>query len=207
MKYFLSVCLILVFSIGSNAQQAQSVSLNLYGGYAFKDKVNIDNGFYTNIDAGFDYGAGIEYFLQKTHSLELRWMGMGTKLPLYGPTGNQLNKDNDEGSTNYILIGSTGYFGQGDKVKPYGGIGLGVGIVSVKDAGSTTKFAWDAKLGVKLKTSSSMSVNLQAYVKSVSAAVGSDLYLTYWGPVAFTDYATIFQFGIGAALCFNFKKK
>jgi opacity protein-like surface antigen len=169
--------------------------------------VSIDNGFYTKISSGFDYGAGIEYFIQKTNSVELRWLGMGTKLPLYGPTGNQLNKNNDDGSTNYILVGGTGYFGNGAKAVGYGGAGIGVGIVSLKDGGSSTKFAWDAKLGVKLKTSSTMSVNLQAYVKSISAAVGSDLYLSWWGPVAVADYATIFQFGLGGVLCFNFKKK
>jgi hypothetical protein len=135
---------------------------------------------------------------------------MGTSFPFHGPAGSQLNTGKDEGSINYILLGGTGYLGSGTKAKtaPYIGAGLGVGILSLKEGNSATKFAWDAKMGVKIKTSSSVSVNLHAFVQSVISAVGYDYYwYPGWGTTAFTDYATIFQFGLGGAICFHFKKK
>jgi len=181
----------------------------LYGGYNFKDKVNFDAS-YGYINEAFQYGAGLEYFPARNKSFELRWLGMGTEFPFHGPSGTQLNIGKDEGSINYILIGGNSYFGSDPKAKalPYFGAGLGVGILALKDGNSETHFAWDAKLGVKIKTASAVSVNLHAYVQSIIAAVGYDYYYyPGWGTTAFTDYASIFQFGLGGAICFNFKKK
>ena len=195
--------------IGLRAQEPKSLSLNLYGGYNFKDKVNFDAS-YGYINEAFQYGAGLEYFPARNKSFELRWLGMGTEFPFHGPSGTQLNIGKDEGSINYILIGGNSYFGSDPKAKalPYFGAGLGVGILALKDGNSETHFAWDAKLGVKIKTASAVSVNLHAYVQSIIAAVGYDYYYyPGWGTTAFTDYASIFQFGLGGAICFNFKKK
>jgi hypothetical protein len=135
---------------------------------------------------------------------------MGTEFPFHGPSGTQQNVGKDEGSINYILLGGNSYFGNDPKAKamPYFGAGLGVGILALKEGSSETHFAWDAKLGVKIKTASAVSVNLHAYVQSIISAVGYDYYYyPGWGTAAFTDYASIFQFGLGGALSFNFKKK
>ena len=209
MRRLIFLSTVLFLAIGLKAQEPKSLSLNLYGGYNFKDKVNFDAS-YGYINEAFQYGAGLEYFPSRNKSFELRWLGMGTEFPFHGPSGNQLNIGKDNGSINYILIGGNSYFGSDPKAKalPYLGAGLGVGILALKDGNSETHFAWDAKLGVKIKTASAVSVNLHAYVQSIIAAVGYDYYYyPGWGTTAFTDYASIFQFGLGGAICFNFKKK
>ena len=209
MRRLIILSTVFFLAIGLRAQEPKSLSLNLYGGYNFKDKVNFDAS-YGYINEAFQYGAGLEYFPARNKSFELRWLGMGTEFPFHGPSGTQLNIGKDEGSINYILIGGNSYFGNDPKAKalPYFGAGLGVGLLALKDGNSETHFAWDAKLGVKIKTASAVSVNLHAYVQSIIAAVGYDYYYyPGWGTTAFTDYASIFQFGLGGAICFNFKKK
>lgn len=199
-----------IFAISLKAQEPKSFSLNLYGGYNFKDKVNFDAS-YGYVSEAFQYGAGVEFFPSRNKSFELRWLGMGTSFPLYGrATGNHLNNGKDDATVNYILIGGNSYFGSDPKARalPYLGAGLGVGILAMKEGGSSTDFAWDAKLGVKIRTQSTVSFNIHAYVQSVISAVGYDYYYyPGWGTTAFTDYASIFQFGLGGALCFNFRKK
>ena len=209
MRRLIILSTVFFLAIGLRAQEPKSLSLNLYGGYNFKDKVNFDAS-YGYINEAFQYGAGLEYFPARNKSFELRWLGMGTEFPFHGPSGTQLNVGKDKGSINYILLGGNSYFGSDPKAKalPYFGAGLGVGILALKDGNSETHFAWDAKLGVKIKTASAVSVNLHAYVQSIIAAVGYDYYYyPGWGTTAFTDYASIFQFGLGGAICFNFKKK
>ncbi|HEU5164128.1 MAG TPA: outer membrane beta-barrel protein [Chitinophagaceae bacterium] len=209
MRRLVLLSTVFFLAMGLKAQEPKSLSLNLYGGYNFKDKVNFDAS-YGYINEAFQYGAGLEYFPSRNKSFELRWLGMGTEFPFHGPAGTQLNVGKDKGSINYILLGGNSYFGSDPKAKalPYLGAGLGVGILSIKDGNSATKFAWDAKFGVKIRTASSVSVNLHAYVQSIISAVGYDYYYyPGWGTTAFTDYASIFQFGLGGAICFNFKKK
>ena len=201
---------LLCFAVPSTfGQQSNSISLNLYGGYAFRDKLKFDN-FYGYVNSAFEYGAGVEYFMQRTKSIELRYLRMDTDLPLYGSGGTKLNEGKDAGAVNYILIGGNSIFGSDIHAKtvPYAGLGVGVGIVSLKDVNNSTKFAWDARLGVKIKTSSTMSVNLHGYFQSVIAAAGDEFYVTSGGAeIALPEFASIFQFGLGGALCFNFKKK
>src|SRR5688500_17652058 len=86
------------------AQSAKSIAINVYGGYVFQDRVELD-AFTSYARDGFQYGAGLEYFVHETKSVELRYLRQGTTFPLYGPGGEQLNKDRDEGSITYILIG------------------------------------------------------------------------------------------------------
>lgn len=210
MTRFFLVIVVFSMAVSLKAQEPKSLSLNLYGGYNFKDKVKFDAS-YGYVNEAVQYGAGLEYFPSRNKSIELRWLSMGTEFPFHGPSGTHLNVGKDEGSINYILIGGNTYFGSDPNAKalPYIGAGLGVGILALKETdNSSTEFAWDAKLGVKIKTSSAVSVNLHAYVQYVVSAVGYDYYYyPGWGTTAFTDYASIFQFGLGGAISFNFKKK
>ena len=207
MKPLLILSAVILFSIGVKAQQSNSVSLNLYGGYTFGDKVNFDLS-YANVDAAFQYGGGLEYFLQRTKSVELKYLRMDTHLPYYLANETHVNIDKDKGAVQYVLLDFNSYFGNSTaKAIPYAGAGLGAGIISINDGNTATKFAWDAKLGVKLKTASSLSINLQAYIQSVISAFGSDYWIYPGGAVAAVpDYATLFQFGLGAVVCFNFSK-
>ena len=206
MKKYNLFLVVFLFSFFAKAQTSNSFLLNLYGGYAFQDKVEYDD-TYGYVEDGFEYGAGLEYFFIDNSSVELKYNRLDTKLPLYGPLGNQINAGDDKGAINYILVDYTHYFNAGsDKLLPYLGAGAGVAILETPQSGSGTYFAWEAKLGVKITTSSPVSINLNAYLQSMSAAVGNSYYWTYVGVVGVTDYVSTFQFGLGATLSYDFSK-
>lgn len=204
MKNYSLIVLVFLFSAAMMAQDKGSVVLDVYGNYVFSDKVNFDYGHAT-IEDGFQYGIGLEFFPQTSTSVELKYLRIDTSLPLYYENGSQVNPGDDKGAINYVLLGGNHYFDKGTKVTPYLGGGLGIGIVETPQQGSDTNFAWEIKGGVKIKTASVVSVSLQASLQSMAAAVGTDTYWGYWGPVAVTDYAYSYQFGLGAVIGFNFK--
>ncbi|WP_119791360.1 outer membrane beta-barrel protein [Flavobacterium anhuiense] len=214
-KYHLLVTLFF-FSLVLSAQSSQSFLLNLYGGYTFSDRVDFDSS-YGKVEDGFEWGAGLEYFIMDNASIELKYNRLDTHMPLYTKVplnngaiapGTQVNAGDDKGAINYILADYTYYFGSSSqKALPFLGAGLGVSILETPKSGNGTYFAWEIKGGVKIRTDSPVSINLHAYLQSMSAAVGYDYYWDYyWGPVAVTDYASTFQFGLGASLSYDFSK-
>ena len=216
MKKYHLLFVVFLFSLTLSAQSSGSFLLNLYGGYTFSDKIDFDES-YARVEDGFEYGVGFEYFVMDNASVELKYNRLDTRMPLYTrgmtingglPPGTQVNAGDDKGAINYILADYTYYFGSSSqKAVPYFGGGLGVAILETPKSGSGTYFAWEIKTGVKIKTNSIVSINLNAYLQSMSAAVGYDYYWDYyWGPVAVTDYASTFQFGLGAVLSFNVNK-
>jgi opacity protein-like surface antigen len=203
MKNYSLILIAFLFSASMMAQDRGSVVLNVYGSYIFSDRVDLDYG-HANINDGFEYGAGFEFFPQKSSSVELKYLRIDTAMPLY--VGNvQKNAGDDKGAINYILLGGNHYFENGGKAVPYLGGGLGVGILEAPQGGSDTNFAWEIKGGVKIKTASSVSVSLQASLQSMIAPAGTSTYWGYWGPVAVQDYAYSYQFGLGAIIGFNLK--
>lgn len=207
MKQFNVLFVVFLLSIGIKAQETKSVSLNLYGGYTLSDKVDF-NGSYGYVEDGFEYGAGFEFFLDKKNSIELKYQRIDTQFPLYTPQGNQINEGDDKGALNYILVEGTHYLVMSTptKIIPYFGVGFGAGIVETPQNGSNTNYAWEIKTGAKIKTGSKISINLQLYLQSISGAVGNGYYLTTYNIVEATNYATTYQFGMGAVFSVNFKK-
>jgi hypothetical protein len=206
MKKILLITSIVLCVVALRAQPG-TISLNLDAGYTFHDKVNFDAA-YTDVQAAFRYGGGIEYFAGFNKSITLKYHRMDTQFPLYLQNGTQLNSDKDnKGSVNYILLGGNTYFGDMDgKARPYGGLGMGVGVIGVND-NTATKFAWDARLGVKIKTASVVSLKVEAYMQSIISTFGSDVWVGYGGyAYAVPDYATLWQFGFTGILCFDFKR-
>jgi len=206
MRKFLLLASIIICTITIQAQPG-TISLNLDAGYTFHDEVDFDAA-YTDVQAAFRYGGGIEYFADFNKSITLKYHRMDTYFPLYLQNGEQINTDNEsKGSVNYILLGGNTYFGDMDaKAQPYGGLGVGVGVIGVND-NTATKFAWDARLGVKIKTASVVSLKLEAYLQSIISTFGSDVWVSGGGVAyAVPDYATLWQFGFTGILCFDFKK-
>jgi len=206
MKKTILIISIAICSIALKAQPG-TISLNLDAGYTFQSKVNFDAA-YTEVQAAFRYGGGIEYFAGFNKSMTLKYHRMDTQFPLFTQAGVRLNTDDQaKGSVNYILLGGNTYFGDMDgKARPYGGLGLGVGVIGVNN-NTATKFAWDARLGVKVKTSSVVSLKLEAYMQSIISTFGSDVWVGAGGyAYAVPDYATLWQFGFTGILCFDFKK-
>lgn len=207
MKKSLIIILILFSGFYVNAQSTGAIRLNAYGSYNFNERVPLD-AFYTDVQGGFQWGAGLEYFVRRNKSLELKYLRMDTKTPLFRYGGEQVNKGNDDAAFNYIMLAGNNYFGGNGKITPFAGIGLGVGWAEGNTNSTSAKFVWDAKLGVHIATESAVSFKVQAYVQSMISAFGTDFwYYPGWGTYAVADYARVFQFGLGGAVCFDFKKK
>ena len=214
MKNYFTLLIVLLFSLGAKAQDRGSVLLNVYGGYNFSDRVDLYSPSYVQFGDGFQWGGGFEYFVQQHSSIGINYYRMSTSMEAYGrPLGSgvgpivQLNEGKDSGALNYVLADYTYYFNTGSStLTPYFGAGLGVGILESPSQGSNTNFAWDLKLGAKIKTGSPVSINLQAYLQSMSEPIGSSTYWDYWyGPITYTNYATLYQFGLGAVISYDFK--
>jgi opacity protein-like surface antigen len=204
MKNYSFILIAFLFSAGMMAQDRGSVVLDVYGGYTFSNRVNLDYGHAT-INDGFEYGAGLEFFPQKSSSIEFKYLRIDTGMPLYKSNGSQVNAGDDKGAINYVLLGGNHYFENGGKAVPYLGGGIGFGIIETPQSGNDTNFAWELKGGVKIKTASVVSVSLQATLQSMVIHTGYDNYWGYWGPVSVATYAYTYQFGLGAVIGFNFK--
>lgn len=205
MKNFRLVLIALLFSVGMMAQDRGSVVGNIYGSYTFENNVSFDYG-HIDIGDGVTYGAGFEFFPQKSTSIELKYLRLDTTMDIDVPNGIiGYNDRKGDGAFNYILLGGNHYFDSGSNAVPYLGGGIGMSITEGPYGGSDTNFAWEFKGGVKIKTASIVSISLQANLISTIAPAGTDTYWGYWGPIAVQDYAYSYQFGLGAIFGFNFK--
>jgi hypothetical protein len=204
MKNFSYLLIAFLFSAGMMAQDRGSVTLDVYGSYTFSNRVEFDGGHAT-INEGFLYGAGLEFFPQKSSSVEIKYLRIDTSMPLY--VGKIQAPGNDKGAINYVLLGGNHYFDNGNNAVPYIGGSIGMGIVETPQSGNDTNFAWEVKAGVKIKTNSIVSISLQAALQSMVIHTGYDNYWSGWyGPVSVATYTNSFQFGLGAVVGFNFKK-
>jgi hypothetical protein len=203
----LLIILSIILPLVSHAQGGKYTSLNVYGGYTFTDRVNLDAS-YTDIKGGLQWGGGLEYYMHWDQSIELSYTTMSTQFPLYGLGGAQVNVGNEGGSVSYAKIGTNRYFGHDPNAKkiPYTGISIGAGFLSGEN-GSETKFSWDARFGVKFKTNSKINFKLQAYVQSIISAFSADFWLPNVITYAYPGTAQVFQFGLGGVLGFDLGKK
>lgn len=198
--------LFFLFTGTVNAQKTNSIFLNLYGTYIFQDKIDLDQ-FSAYAEKGIQYGGGLEFFMDGSKSFELKYLRQDLAIKLYAPSGTQLNEGSDEGSVNYIILSGNNYFGgiSNSSARPFLGFGIGVAVIDSKEGGSTTKTAFDLKLGLQIPTGGRVSFKLHSSLQTVFAAVGSDYFVGAGGPIAVPDYATLLQFGFGAGLCFSLK--
>lgn len=200
-------CLLFTFLCTSFivAQDKGSFIGNIYGNYVFSDRVNFDYGHAT-IGDGFEYGVGLEFFPLKSSSIELKYLRIETPMSVYKSNGDRII--DDKGAINYILLGGNHYFDKGAKLTPYLGAGIGLGIIENPKNENETNFAWEVKAGVKIKTSSVVSVSFQASLQSMFINTDYGSYFGgYWVPNTGPDYGTSLQFGLGAVIGFNFKKQ
>ncbi|HET7000900.1 MAG TPA: hypothetical protein VFI33_06315 [Puia sp.] len=191
----LSVVLFLVMAAG----YSQHLSVNAFGGYTFRDKINFSNA-YTYINAGGMWGASIEGVNAQGTGLEIVYQYQSTSTPTTIYIPSQTFSSNTVIS--YLLLNFEQYYMANPKIQPYGGLGLGAAFYKSDYQGSTseTKFAWDIKAGVKFKMSSSVGIKIGAQLMSSSQATGTAFYYGY----VYTTYATILQFGFTGGLVFDF---
>jgi hypothetical protein len=207
MKKTFLILSIVICSVALKAQPGGTISLNGYGSYTFDDKVYFDNA-YAKVAGAFQYGGGLEFYLHESRSIELKYLRMDTNIPLYSSAGLQQNTNHDTGAVSYVLVGGNNYFGMNPDAKavPFAGVDLGVGILN-GEGSSATKFAWGVKVGVKIKTSSAVSFKLHAYIQSIVSTFGEEYWNTGWGVYAVPNYVSLYQLGLGGAICFDFRKK
>ena len=210
MKKICIAVLFLCCAVAAFAQRQVPIVLNVYGGYTFPDHVPL--GYYNNynsygqIDGGGQYGAGLEFFVDHTRSLELSYQYMGTKMKFYNWEG-QTNNGNDGSTIQYIMIGGNNYVPVHGNVMPYGGFAIGVGLMNYTYyngySENITKFAWNIHLGAKIKTEGALSLKIQAYLQSIAQGVGVGVGFGTGGAGAgVTTYSSMLQFGLGAAIGF-----
>lgn len=208
MKHIIAILGLTLLTLNISAQDPRTVSLNLYGGYTFADRVKFDAA-YADVQGAFQYGAGLEYFIQRNNSIELKYTRMGTDAPLYlNLNGTQINKGKESSTIQFINIGGNHYFASSTSARaiPFIGGALGVGIMNGPE-NSTTKFGWDVQAGVKLRTQGPLAFKLRAYLQSITSTFGADYwYYPGWGTYAVPDYVTLFQFGLGGVVVFDFGK-
>ena len=191
----LSVVLFLIVAAG----YSQHLSVNAFGGYTFRDRINFSNA-YTYINAGGMWGASIEGVNAQGTGIEVLYQYQNTQTPttIYIPS----QTFNSSTVISYLLLNFEQYYTNNPKIQPYGGLGLGAAFYKSDFQGSTsaTKFAWDVKAGVKFKMSSSVGLKIGAQLMSSAQATGNAFYYGY----VYTTYATILQFSFTGGLVFDF---
>jgi hypothetical protein len=187
---------------------SQHLSVNLFGGYTFRDRINFGNA-YTYINGGGIFGGSVEGVNAQGTGLELLYQYQSTALPTYSQPGGVLLASNSNSVVSYLLLNFEQYYINGNpKIQPYGGIGLGAAFYKGKsnNTSSETKFAWDLKAGVKFVASKSVGIKIGAQLLGSAQATGTAFYSPGFGyPVyPYTTYATILQFGFTGGLVFDF---
>lgn len=179
------------------AGYSQHLSLNLYGGYTFRDRLNFGNA-YAYINAGGVWGASVEGVNQQGTGLELQYQYQRTNVPAYSYPGNNQLNNNTTATISYLMLNFEQYYMNNPKIQPYGAIGLGAAFFT--GSSSSTKFAWDIKAGVKFKASDAVGIKIGAQLLGSAQATGTAWYYGY----PYTTYATILQFSFIGGLVFDF---
>lgn len=209
---FAGIALFAISAFGQDAAQPASqssaypkFSINLPASYTFNEYTYFDGGK-IKAAAAFQYGAGLEFFNSRYSSVEISYQRMDTKLSIYDGAGKEVNSKDNEGSLNYVLLGGNKYMSNGTgKSQKFVGGGLGVGIINYRGQ-SETNFAFNVKGGVKLPSKGALALKLHAYLQSMTATAGSDYWVSDGGTVlTYPNRLWLFQFGVGGALCFDFR--
>ncbi|WP_209331217.1 outer membrane protein [Lunatimonas salinarum] len=195
----------------------QDIRINTYGGYVFKDRVDSyysSNSYYNGqIQDGFRWGAGIEYLIPEKGGIELMYARQETNAPttyLDGIlTGGQLRRTNFDLNLNWLMLNGTRYFSINERLEPFAGLGVGMGIFSLTNPNSgnersATKLAYSARGGINLWAMENVAIRIQASFFSAVQSVGGGFYFGTGGSgVGLTTYSSMFQFAFDGGLVFR----
>jgi hypothetical protein len=205
---------IILFTGITGLASAQGVHLIGYSSYVFDDKVDsyYSNTSYFNgtIKGGYSWGAGLEFMAAPTKGIELKYLHRATTAPMEY-YDNVVKHTTFDVGLNYILIGANNYFKTGGKVEPYAGADLGVALIYITNPdnskeNSSTKFAWDIKLGANIWVNEKVALKLQADLLSAVQSAGGGVYFGTGGAGAgVSAYSTMYQWGLGGGLVFKIK--
>jgi hypothetical protein len=208
--------LLIILFISGNYVLAQTPRINVYSAYVFDDHIESYASTYDyyegEITGGYQWGAGLEFFVRPLYSLELYYQRQDTHAPIGWQSGSSVLADFEDFNMdiNYIMLGSNRYVTKRDgKLETYGGLLIGMAIVDVEnesqsESASITKFSWGGRLGCNIWASEKVAVKLQAQLLSVVQAAGGSAYFGTSGAGAgVSTYSTIYQFSLGGGLSFK----
>lgn len=196
-KLLLSIVILFVAAAG----YSQHISVNAFGGYTFRDRLNF-NSAYAYLNGGGMWGASVEGVNAQGTGIEVLYQYQNTAVPVYSyPQNNQIASNNNT-VVSYLLLNFEQYLMNNPRIQPYAGIGLGAAFYKGTTQGSTsgTKFAWDLKAGIKFKATDAIGIKIGAQLLGSAQATGNAFYYGY----VYTTYATILQFGFTGGLVFDF---
>jgi hypothetical protein len=193
---------------------AQEIRLNAYGGYVFDDAISTtysNNTYFTGtLKGGALYGTGLEYMVGPDYGVELLFMRQNTHAPITWYDNS--TKQAEFGVTaNWLMLGFDRYIISNPKVKPYGGLQLGVATFNVDNpvsnsSSSVTKFAWGMRLGADFFLSGNFGIKIQTNLMSAVQAVGGGVYFGTGGSgVTVSGYSSLLQFGFTGGLILRLK--
>jgi hypothetical protein len=214
------IILIFVLVIAFHSLNAQEFRVNTYSGYIFKDQFNSyfsPTSYYNGIiQDGFRWGVGLEYIIPRKGGIELQYLRQDTNAPtIYqssGIMGGDLQSTDFDLGFNWIMLNGTRYFPVSEKVEPFGGLGVGMGIFSIENPDTnnrrtSTKLAWNIRGGSNFWVSSNVAIRIQASLFSAVESVGGGFYFGTGGVGAgLNTYSTMYQFGLEGGLVFRMPK-
>ena len=201
--------LALIFTCSATClAQFDRLSVNASIGYTLQDKITFNDSYYAYIEDAAQYGIMLEYDLKADFSMGLSYNHISTHIPIYDPYRQKQNQGSDATGINYFMIEGIKYFRIPlieSIVAPYLGAGVGGTFINVKSGDIYTRFAWDAKLGIKVKVSARISLFAQAVMQSIVQGINGNMYINASSSgVGLDTYSNIYQFTFGGGIGFNF---
>jgi hypothetical protein len=220
--------LVAVFLTVSNVGFAQSVDysnygeksgnslrVNLYGSYAFKDSFDsyydYGNYYQGQLQDGFQYGLGLEYEIKPSVNIELLYLREDTNAPTQYYNGGLFDKYEDfDVSMNYILLaGNKGFRKKGSVFEGFGGIMAGMAIIGIDSSNgnysnTASKFAWGAKCGAIVWANDKVGIKFQAQlISAVQSLGGGAAFGTGGVGVGVSANSSLYQMTLGGGLVFS----
>jgi hypothetical protein len=160
------------------------------------------------IEGGFQWGGGLEYMIHIQQGIELSYLRLDTEAPItyYDLTEKKATLDV---ASNYLMLGSTRYFGSHPVFEPYTGLQVGMGIINFTNpengkSDGDVKFSWGLKAGLNIWATPKVAVVLQAGLLSVVQALGGGVYFGTGGiSTGVSSYSSFYQFNLGGGLAFK----
>ncbi len=190
--------------LGINAQSTakERVFITGFMGYTFADNFNMGS-YSGNVNDGMHFGGSIEFLIKNLYGVELLYQYQKTDAEIY----DLYNRYKTDLGISYIMAGGMRYQSLlNGMLLPYFGVNLGVGIIAPDITSSQTRFAWGAKLGMKIRATNFLAFRVQAQINSIVNGIdGSTMWIGPGGvSLGLDSYSSIYQVGftVGASIAF-----
>lgn len=198
--------LILLLALASSlGAQAQTLRINGFAGYTFRERFDISGSFNARgvVQDAAHFGGGLEFMPTEDYGIEVFYQiqptaGSIEAFPVaFGPYDINVN---------YIMLGGLRYQPFGDRVSGYGGLCVGAAFLT-GDA-DASRLALGGRLGLLISGASGVGIKLGAQLFSPIQGVGAGLTFGTGGSgVSVSTYSSIVQFGFTGGLCFTLPSK